>query len=46
MTYTVYSKWKSSKGYQLERSFEVKIYANQLAKNLRKIGKQVKIKKK
>jgi len=44
MTYTVYSKWKSGKGYQVERSFEVETYAKDMAKNLRRIGKLVKIK--
>ena len=43
MIYTVKSKWKSQKNYQLERSYTLKCYADDLAKALRKIGKQVKV---
>lgn len=42
--YAVFSRSKSSNDYVIERSFEQKIYANQLALNLKKIGRITKIK--
>ena len=41
--YIVKSKWPSQKKYQIERSYILKRYADDLAKSLRKIGKNVKI---
>ena len=41
--YIVKSKWPSQKRYQVERSYVLKTYANDMAKALRKAGKNVKI---
>lgn len=45
MTYKVFSKWKTGKDYQVERSFEIKSYAIELSENLKKQGKMTKIKR-
>lgn len=43
--WTVFSKHKSAKDWQVERSYTLKSYADEVAKSIRDSGKMAKIKR-